>query len=100
FRSSRRTLVSSASIFSQRASTARTGTLNEFTTAICLKGRLIDLRRQRELHSLQNHGLRRRVPRGLLLRGREHASHPPGRMHRLRGRTKVLSSFCQENAAH
>ena len=46
-----------------------------------LKGRLIDLRRQRELHSLQNHGLRRSVPSGLLLRGREHARHPPGRMH-------------------
>jgi hypothetical protein len=29
--------------------------------------RLIDLRHQRELHSLQNHGLRRSVPRGLLL---------------------------------
>jgi ferredoxin len=27
-----------------------------------LKGRLIDLRRQRELHSLQNYGLRRSVP--------------------------------------
>ena len=27
------------------------------------EGRLIDLRRQRELYSLQNHGLRRRVPR-------------------------------------
>ena len=50
-----------------------------------LKGRLIDLRRQRELHSLQNYGLRRSVPRGLLLRGRKHARHPPGRMHRLRG---------------
>src|SRR5207302_10003357 len=37
---------------------------------------LIDLRRQRELYSLQKHGLRRRVPRGLLLRGREHARHP------------------------
>ena len=35
FRSSRRTLVSSASIFSQRASTARTDTVNEFTAAIC-----------------------------------------------------------------
>src|SRR6201993_3978970 len=50
-----------------------------------LKERLIDLRRQRELYSLQNHGLRRSVPCGLLLRGREHARHPPGRMHRLRG---------------
>ena len=30
-----------------------------------LKGRLIDLRRQRELHWLQNYGLRRSVPRGL-----------------------------------
>src|SRR5712691_8416161 len=50
-----------------------------------LKGRSIDLRRQRELYSLQNHGLRRSVPRGLLLRGREHARHPPGPMHRLRG---------------
>src|SRR6266481_1040807 len=38
-----------------------------------------------ELYSLQNHGLRRGVPRGLLLRGREHARHPPGRMHRLWG---------------
>ncbi len=47
------------------------------------EGMLIDLRRQRELHSLQNHGLRRRVPRGLLLRGREHARHPSRRMHRL-----------------
>src|SRR3989475_5304856 len=46
-----------------------------------LKGRLIDLRRQRELHSLQNYGLRRSVPGGLLLRGREYARHPPGRMH-------------------
>ena len=44
---------------------------------------MIDLRRQRELHSLQNHGLRRGVPSGLFLRGREHARHPPGRMHRL-----------------
>jgi hypothetical protein len=35
FRSSRRTLVSSASIFSQRGSTARTDTMNELTTAIC-----------------------------------------------------------------
>ena len=36
FRSSPRTLVSSASIFSQRASTARTdGHTDEFTTAIC-----------------------------------------------------------------
>jgi hypothetical protein len=30
-------------------------------------GRLNDVRRQRWLHSLQNHGLRRRVPRGLFL---------------------------------
>src|SRR5260221_6619898 len=37
FRSSRRTLVSSASIFSQRASTAIADTVNEFTTAICWK---------------------------------------------------------------
>ena len=36
-RSSRRTLVSSASIFSQRASSARTDTANEFTTAFCWK---------------------------------------------------------------
>src|SRR2546430_5705226 len=35
FRSSRRTLVSSASIFSQRASTAIADTVNEFITAIC-----------------------------------------------------------------
>src|SRR5438876_6986652 len=28
---------------------------------------------------------RRSAPHGLLLRGREHARHPPGRMHRLRG---------------
>jgi NAD-dependent dihydropyrimidine dehydrogenase PreA subunit len=33
------------------------------------KGRLIDLRCQRELHSLQNHGLRGSVPRGLLYEG-------------------------------
>ena len=69
----------------ERAPRGRTDTMNEFTHCDLLKGRLIDLRRQRELHSLQNHGLRRRVPRGLLLRGREHARHPPGRMHRLRG---------------
>src|ERR1700751_3150392 len=69
----------------QKASAARTDTGNEFTAADLLKGRLIDLRRQRELYSLQNHGLRRSVPCGLLLRGREHARHPPGRMHRLRG---------------
>src|ERR1700730_5781871 len=35
--SSRRTLVSSASIFSQRASTAIAATVNEFTAAICWK---------------------------------------------------------------
>ena len=34
-RSSQRTLVSSASIFSQRASNAIADTMNEFTTAIC-----------------------------------------------------------------
>src|SRR5271169_3258911 len=33
---------------------------------------------------MQIHGLRRSLPRGLLLRGREHARHPSGRMHRLR----------------
>src|SRR5216683_661667 len=37
FRSSPRTRVSSASIFSQRASTAIAATVNEFTTAICWK---------------------------------------------------------------
>ena len=37
------------------------------------------------LQTKKIHGLRRGVPRGLLLRGREHARHPPGRMHRLRG---------------
>ena len=43
YRSSRTTLVSSASIFSRRASAARTDIANEFTT---VEGRLIDLRRQ------------------------------------------------------
>jgi len=36
--------------------------MNEVAHCDLLKGRSIDLRRQRELHSLQNHGLRRRVP--------------------------------------
>src|SRR5258708_29059964 len=36
-RSDQRTQVSSASIFSQRASTAIADTMNEFTTAICWK---------------------------------------------------------------
>jgi hypothetical protein len=34
---------------------------------------------------MQADGLRGGLPRGLLLRGREHARHPPGRVHRLRG---------------
>ena len=33
---------------------------------------------------MQIHGLRRGVSGGLLLRRREHAGHPPGRVHRLR----------------
>jgi uncharacterized tellurite resistance protein B-like protein len=36
-----------------------------------------DLRRYRSLHQVQVHGLRRSLPGGLLLRGREHARHPP-----------------------
>src|SRR5260370_21458213 len=44
-----------------------------------------DLRRHRRLHQVQVHGLHRGLPGGLLLRGRQHARHPPGRMHRLRG---------------
>jgi Domain of unknown function (DUF3470) len=34
---------------------------------------------------VQDHRLRRGVPRQLLLRGREHARNPPRRVHRLRG---------------
>ena len=36
------------------------------------------------MHQVQDHRLRRGVPRQLLLRGREHARHPPRRVHRLR----------------
>src|SRR5262245_36585866 len=36
-----------------------------------------DLHRQRKLHQAQVHGLRRGLPGRLLLRGREHARHPP-----------------------
>src|ERR1700730_12684896 len=61
-----------------------------------LKGRVIDLRRQRELHTLQTHGLRRSVSRGLLLRGREHARHSSGRMHRLRGVRAGMSRRCDQ----
>ncbi|CAA9240944.1 MAG: 4Fe-4S dicluster domain / Domain of unknown function DUF3470, partial [uncultured Acetobacteraceae bacterium] len=43
-----------------------------------------DVRRSRKLHQVQVHGLRRGVSGGLLLRRREHAGHPPGRVHRLR----------------
>ena len=38
--------------------------MNECTPCDLLKGRLIDLRRQRELHSLQVHGLCRGVEAG------------------------------------
>src|SRR5262249_12951378 len=60
--SSRKTLFSSASIFSQKASAARKVHHGDLP-----KGHMIDLHRQRELHSLQNHGLCRGVPRRLFL---------------------------------
>ena len=47
-------------------------------------GEIDDLRGHRSMHPVQVHGLRRGLPRGLLLRGREHAGHPPRRVHRLR----------------
>jgi len=46
------TLVSSAFIFGRRASAAKTDIANEFSNRDLLEGCLIDLRRQRELHSL------------------------------------------------
>jgi hypothetical protein len=46
------TLVSSAPIFSRTASAARPDIANEFTSNRDLEGCLIDLRRQRQLHSL------------------------------------------------
>jgi hypothetical protein len=45
-------LVSSACIFSRRTSAARTDIANDFNNRDLLEGFLIDLRRQRELHSL------------------------------------------------
>ena len=54
-------------------------------------GDSIDLHRQRELHSLQIHGLCRGLPRGLLLRGREHARHSPRRVRfKSKGKTTAL----------
>ena len=47
--------------------------------------------------SLQNHGLRRGLPRGLLLRGREYARDPPGRMHRLQCLTRFDFPVPAEN---
>ena len=43
-----------------------------------------DLRRHRSLHQVQVHRLRRGLPGGLLLRGRQHAGDSSRRMHRLR----------------
>jgi hypothetical protein len=51
-RSNQMTLVSFAFIFSRRASAAKTDIANEFSNRDLLEGCLIDLRRQRELHSL------------------------------------------------
>jgi hypothetical protein len=41
------------------------------------QGAYLDLRRHRQLHQVQVHGLRGSLPGRLLLRGREHARHSP-----------------------
>src|SRR5690242_5078967 len=47
------------------------------------KGLRDDPRRNRELHQMQIHGLRRRLPGRLLPRGAQHAGDRPRRVHRL-----------------
>ena len=58
-----------------------------------------DLSGDRQLHPLQVHGLRRGVSGQLLLRRREHARHPSGRVHRLR-RMRARVSCRGDQAGH
>ena len=62
FRSSRTTLLSSASTFRRMSEHREDRYCERVHHCDLLKGRSIDLHRQRELHSLQDHGLRRGAP--------------------------------------
>ena len=51
---------------------------------------------ERQLHSLQTNGLRRSLSSGLLLRRREYARHPSGRMYRLRSLRAGMPGRCDQ----